>query len=116
MLDKLADPKFAISSIFDGIDFSTVYFVAALAGALLALYVMMLWSRGSVEMEGDCWFARHSRRIALAGWSLAMLWSLAYATTKGWQPWPPYLLATIAVDAILISIVIVAFKRKRALG
>lgn len=116
MLDKLADPHFAISAVLDGVNLSGVYFTASLSGALMALYVMLLWSHGAVEMEGDCWFARHSRRIALGAWSLAMLWSLAYSATKGWQPWPPYLLSTLAVDAFLISTIIVAFKRKRALG
>ena len=116
MVRDLFDPNFIGSAMFDGIDLSRVYFISSLAGSLMALYVMQLLAHDAVKIEGDCWFARYARRFALAGLSLAMLWSLAYSTTKGWQPWPPTLACTIAVDIFLISTIIVAIKRRRALG
>ncbi len=34
--------------------------------------------------------------------ALALLWSLAYSETKGWQPWPPDLAIIITIIALLM--------------
>ena len=116
MLRDLFNPNYAISTILDGIDLSGVHFAACLMGALMAIYVMQLWSHGSLELQGDCFVAKYARRFSLLILTLSMLWSIAYSTTKGWQPWPPDLFGLLAVDLFLASNILVALKRKRALG
>ena len=116
MFNKLFDPHFAFSTLLDGYDLSGVHCFACLFGAIMAIYVMKLWDHGSVTLNGDCVIVQWTRRIALLLLTLSMLWSLAYSTQKGWQPWPPDLFALIGVDIFLASTILVAFKRNRALG
>lgn len=107
------DPHFAFSGILDGVDLSMVHFYACLLGALMALYVGRLWSGGWIPLlTADCWFAKFIGSAALCVVSLAMLWSLAYSRTKGWQPWPPDLAALIGVDLLLFATIILASKHR----
>lgn len=110
---RLNDPLFAFSSILDGFDLSVVHFVACLLGVFMALIVMQLWSNRSLIAD-DCVISYWSRRVGLCALALAMLWSLAYSTTKGWQPWPPDVAAKIAVDLVLLSPIILAWRRRAA--
>ena len=116
MFEFLFNKHFAFSAIFDGYDLAAFHFVACLVGVIMAIYVMQLWTRGAVVFENDCWFARHSRRFSLLILALSMLWSLAYAATKGWEPWPPYLGMLVAIDLFLATNIILAGKRRRLLG
>lgn len=113
MLRDLFDPHFAFISILDGVNLTMVHFVACLLGALMALYVAKLWSRSMIPaMTPDCWLARHVGNFALFVLSLAMLWSLAYSTTKGWQPWPPDLFVLLSIDVFLLATIILANKHR----
>ncbi len=114
MFDRIFDPHFAFSGILDGIDLSLVHFAATLLGALMALYVAKLWSRSMIPMiTPECWLAKHVGNVALFVLSLAMLWSLAYSTTKGWHPWPPDLFVLVAIDVFLLATIMLAVKHRR---
>jgi len=108
----LLSPHFSFSSILDGVDLSSVHWFACLFGAIFSVWVSQLWSTGSIKFENDCWFSRHARRIALTVLALSMLWSLAYSTNKGWEPWPPDLIGLLAVDFFLLSTIIISVKRQ----
>lgn len=116
MYDVLFNRHFVFSEFMDSYHLGAVHFVACFLGVIMALYVMQLWTRGAVVFENDCWFARHARRFSLLILALSMLWSLAYATTKGWEPWPPYLGMLVAIDIFLATNIILAGKRRRLLG
>lgn len=108
--------NYSIDTMFDQCDLRNVHYVASLIGAIMALYVMQLWTVGSLAISADCFVARHARRFSLLLVALSMLWSLSYQDTKGWMPWPSDVALSIAVDLFLLSSIIVAFKKKRLAG
>ena len=110
------NPHFAFSAALDGVDIRGAHFVVCLLGSLMALYVMQLWSHGAIVAPGECQVSYYLRRVALWIVSLAMLWSLAYQSTKGWEPWPPDMFVLIGIDLFLASSIIVAVRRNRAFG
>ena len=89
---------------FEGFDLNTPHYVAALLGVGLSLYVMQLWAHGEVATDHPV--VGQLRRTALIILALALLWSLGYADSKKWQPWPSDLLTVIAIDIFLLSTVI----------
>lgn len=97
---------------FDTLDLRTLHVVAALLGVFLALFVMQLWGTGEFHSEHEQRWLVHMRRAALMGLALAFLWSLSYADTKNWQPWPTDIAAVLAIDIFLLTNVISSvFKR-----
>lgn len=108
----MADPH-PLNAFADAVDLTGIHFFAALIGALTATYVMQLWTMDRIRIDGDCWVAFHLRRLALVGIALAMLWSISYSSVSGWHPWPPDVLTIVAIDALLVSAIIVAVRRKR---
>lgn len=107
---------YPLDTMFDQTNLRNVHYVASLIGAVMALYVMQLWTVGSLAISDDCFVAWHGRRFALLFVALSMLWSLSYQDTKGWMPWPSDVALSIAVDLFLLSSIIVAFKKKRLAG
>lgn len=107
---------YLLDTMFDGVNLRAIHYLANLIGAGLALYVMQLWTVGSLSTLNDCWLSRQIRRLALWLLILAMLWSLGYSDAKDWSPWPSDVACILAVDLFLISSILVAVKRKRLLG
>ena len=101
-----------ITTFADTLDLSLVHFIAALYGALTAVYVMQLWTMKGITVDGDCTATFYMRRISLLMISLSMLWSLYYSTTKGWHAWPPDVLCIIAVDILLTASIVIGLRRE----
>ena len=119
MLDKIVavlDAHYLLDSMFDGTSLRSIHLFACFFGSIMALYVMQLWTVGALTASSDCWFARHSRRFALLLVALSMLWSISYQGSTGWSPWPSDVALCFAIDLFLLSSIVVAFKKKRALG
>lgn len=89
-----------IDRFLEGLDLTTVHTILTIAGMFLAVYVMQLTSHVN-EDHNDPLVLRWGRRASLASVALALLWSLSYSQTKGWQPWPPELALVVSVIAIL---------------
>jgi hypothetical protein len=106
----------SLDTISDSVDLTGVHFLACLFGVILCVYVMQLMMAGAIQFHDDCVIAYHVRRTALMLLALAMCWALTYSSNKGWQPWPPDVLIVISIDLMLAAGVIVALRRKRAMG
>lgn len=96
--------------ILERTDLYALQFFASLAGAILAVYVMQLVSRGTIFL-GSGNIVGWIIRLAFGALALGFIWSLSYATHKGWQPWPPGLLILLAVDLLLGAIVAGSFQK-----
>ena len=105
----------AIDRILDGVDLTGAHTVLALAGALLAVYVMQL-THYEAEDRVDHWLIRRARRVGLALLSLAFLWSLTFSETRNWQPWPPEIVAFFAMDLLLAVRIAAIWARIRRSG
>lgn len=116
MLRSVTDPSFSFGYLLDGFDLRTLHFISCILGATLSVYVNQLWQRGALLFSEDCLISRYARRISLASLGLTMLWAASYSHSKGWQPWPPDVAIVLAVDGLLFSSVVVAFRRQRLLG
>lgn len=104
------------TSLFDATNLRNVHFTASFLGAMMALYVMQLWTVGALYIANDCWLSRQARRVALMAVAVAMLWSLGFQDAKNWAPWPSDVALILAVDMFLFSSIVVAIRKKRALG
>lgn len=105
----------AIDRLLDGVDLSGLYTVLSLAGALLAVYVMQA-TRYEAEDQSDPPVLRNFRTAGLAILALTFLWSLTFSETRQWQPWPPALATTFAIDALLVIRIIAIRARIRRVG
>ena len=105
----------AIDRILESVDLSGAYTIFSLAGALLAVYVMQI-TRYEAEDRADPPFLRNARTAGLATLALMFLWSLTYSEVRQWQPWPPALGITIALDALMLIRVFAIKARIRRLG
>ena len=115
-LTSVLTKEYSIDLLFDRTDLRHIHYVASIFGAIMALYVMQLWTVGALAVSADCFVARHARRFSLLLVALSMLWSLSYQDSKGWMPWPSDVALCIAIDVFLLSSIIVAFKKKRMTG
>lgn len=86
----------SIDQVIEGRDLSTLHSLLTLIGAGLAIYVMQLTSHEHEDAVDPAWI-RWGRRFVLGCIALAFLWSLNYAQTKSWQPWPPEIMLVLAV-------------------
>jgi hypothetical protein len=119
MLERISsvlNAHYLFDTMFDGVNLSGIHYCASFIGAIMALYVMQLWTVGALAISNDCWFAKHARRLALLLVALAMLWSLEYSDSKGWTPWPSDVATILAVDLFLFSSIVVAFRKRRVFG
>lgn len=100
-----------LESYLETSDLQTMHAALSIAGVMLSTHLMQLaWHNPE---EGGMTL-RLMRRLNLAIVALAMLWSLSYATDRHWQPWPPSLLITLCVDAMmLIRILVIRSMRHR---
>lgn len=90
-----------IDRFLEGSDLSMAHTALALIGFFLAVYVMQL-TQYQGEDGVDPPFIRALRRISLAVLAWALLWSVSYAITKGWQPWPAELMMILGIDGVLL--------------
>ena len=104
-----------INHAFDNVDLVFVHQAACFAGIFLSLWCMQLFGRDVFE-EQSCPSARFLRRFAMVVLGIAFCWSIAYTIDRHWQPWPSDVLATIGIDLYLVSIIIAAANRQRAMG
>jgi predicted membrane channel-forming protein YqfA (hemolysin III family) len=119
MFEKIAvllTSDYQVVTMFDHVNLRGLHYTASLLGAIMALYVMQLWTVGALAVATDCWLGRHARRFSLLFIALAMLWSLNYQDVKGWDPWPSDVFLSCAVDLFLLSSILVAFKKRRMTG
>lgn len=115
MFDQVASVltgTYELDTMFDGLNLTVAHSIASFVGAIMALYVMQLWTVGALAVPDDCWFSKQARRLALLMVALMMLWSLSYSNSKGWSPWPSDVGMMFAVDLFLLSSIVVAIKRR----
>lgn len=110
----MLDGAHGLSAAIEASDLSLIHLVACLLGALMAVYVMQLWSSGRLSIPEDCFVSYHLRRVSLMILALAMLWALSYSLNRGWQPWVPYLMMLFGIDLFLLSAIIVSVRRRNA--
>lgn len=102
-----------LDHLFDGLNLRAMHMVAGVAGALLAVYAMQMWSRGWIGGIETCLTIEGLRRVALGLVGLSCLWSVMYAYHRpAWQPWPPDLVLMVAVDVFLLVTIIGGYLRK----
>lgn len=101
-----------LDSLFDGVDFSAVHALASLIGmAMVVALMQMSWHKMIAPTDPD--IVTHLRRIGMLGLALTFWWSFSYSLDKGWQPWPPHLAMTLAIDLWLaVSVVSAVIRRK----
>lgn len=81
-------------------DLTSSHTILALFGAGLSVYVMALTSYEREDINDPVWL-QWFRRLYLGMGALALLWSISYSTTKGWQPWPPEVCLILAWISML---------------
>lgn len=106
----------SVDTLADVLNLNRIHFIACFVGAILCIYVMQLFAKGALAFAGDCAVSYAIRRTALIILALSMCWAMTYSTNKGWSPWPPDVVIICAIDLLLAGSVLVAFRRKRAMG
>lgn len=100
-----------IDRLLEQLDLRTLYALASIAGALLSLIAMQFSWEESTRRGGDTNVMLNLRRASFVIISLTLLWSLSYAETKGWQPWPPALAIVLAVDFYLLVLICMVARK-----
>jgi hypothetical protein len=105
---------FAVNRLLESIDLVPYFTGLALAGVFLALIAMQMSWNEAIQRGVDTPVTMNLRRASFVAVALSLLWSLSYAETTGWQPWPPALAMVGALDfyfAVLIAIIVVKARR-----
>lgn len=95
---------------FEVMDLNPLFYALGWAGAFLSVILMqVVWH--SRETTNDPLLMRWLNRLALTIFALSLAWAMNYATSKGWQPWPPLVAVIAALDFyFLIGIVTVHLR------
>jgi cell division protein FtsW (lipid II flippase) len=90
-----------VDRALEGTDLRLLHTVLAMFGFFVSVYVMQS-TQWEAEDGEDPASIRFMRRIAYALLAWAFLWSVSYADTKNWQPWPCEMMTIVAIDLILV--------------
>lgn len=108
---------FEINQFFETMNLRGIHWGACFVGVVLCVYTMQAWSTGIIGSMSSNPIVGNIRRGALWLMALSFLWALGYAEHHPtWQPWPPDLMAIIAVDIFLSATLVGAYLRRRELA
>jgi hypothetical protein len=96
-------------------DLTLLHAVLCWAGIVMALWCHQLWGRGIINLV-DCVTIRGLHRMSYVMLALSLCWSVSYAASTHWQPWPSYVLTVLAVDMYLLAQVLTSVVRGRPFG
>jgi hypothetical protein len=102
---------FPLTRLLESADLTGVFALASIAGSMLSIVAMQMSWNEAMERGVDTPAMLNLRRASFILVSLTLLWSLSYAETKGWQPWPPAVAIVLALDFYLsVLIIMVGMK------
>lgn len=99
-----------LERLFETINLWPAYIGASFGGAILCVFVSSLSVHGQIGAN-DSGSLRLGRRLSILIIALAMLWSVAYANEKSWQPWPGDLMIRLGIDLWLIVVAVSASRQ-----
>lgn len=85
---------------FTNIDLVPAQIVLSLSGAFLSMWYMQVIGN---EATGETRSVRCVRRVGIFLIACGLLWSVNFAYYNDWQPWPPYILVLIGLNASLTA-------------
>lgn len=105
---------FQLDRLLESSNLMSAYASAAIVGAMLAIVAMQMSWNEAVEHGIDPPLMLNFRRVSFVLLALALMWSVSYAETKGWQPWPPALAIVMVLDFYLGVLIVMIARKSRA--